>query len=472
MAELEGYLQLRDEFGNCSEIVHNCRTLAYLRNSGAGFRPADVCVDCCCDSIDQCEYTTPGDADEPAPWYDPILPASGEFLGLWGSLNLAPPTADDGVVGNKTLTFTGMLLSTTKRGKAFGMEWLSNALAPFCTSCTGREMTVFTHCPSRCDDATSDFADAQDEANAEPEEPNILDLSNLFDAEGCEVEGADDPLEPGPDVEPLDDTGQRDILRVQYVNGSLQELEADFPDCYGCRVTFQFELLDTETFLEGVEICEISPEDSPDQRVPCRRICVTTDDFSDVDPCDVCGPRCDCVAVEPDTLEGSATSNTLADGAAECRYSAPILCKRYACLIDEFPNSQAVPVVSIYAGSQDLENVSVSIMRAVTGLPNPMTATGGEVYGVRDAESTALITRVPAGSTMTLDARSGQSYLDCPGFARQSAAPLVSACGNRKYRHPRLCCGNRYWLAVELDCYTTTHDDWRVFGSIHGVERT
>lgn len=466
MADVEGFLELRDEFGACTDIINNCRTLAFLQNSTSnGFRPALDCPDCCCPDIDPCEYTTPNSEDEPAPWYDPVNPGSAEFLGLWGSLRTSQPEPVDGVVGPKTLTFSGVLMSETKRGKTFGMEWLSSTLTPFCVSCSGREATIYTYCPSGgCDEP-------EIPEEPEPEEPPTpFSIADIFDADGCEIDGADDPLDVGPELEPLVDTGERDLLRVQYVAGSLQELEADFPDCYGCRVTFQFELLSGETFLAGEPICEISPEDLDDLDVPSRGICLG-DQITGLQDCDACGVKCACTGTIEDSIENSPTANTMPDGAAECRYSAPLQCKTYACLIDASPFAQSAPVVSIYAGSQDMENVSVSFMEATTGLPNPMTSLGAEVYANREPESTALITRIPAGTTLTLDARSNTSTLNCPGFAPKSGAPLVSGCDNRKYRAPRLCCGLRYWLIIEVDAYTTTHDDWRVTGSTHGAER-
>ena len=469
MSTLEGFLQLRDEFGSCVDLIHNCRTMSFLNNTpfNGGFRQAVDCDDCCCEDFDDCEYTTP-DGLEPAPWYDPNNPASAEFLGLWGSLNISQPEGDGSITPPKMLTFTGSLISTTKRGKAFGMAWVDGVLSPFCVSCSGREATVFTHCPSLCGEPV--FVPPPPEPVDGEGPPNMLDLSGLFDADGCELDGADIPLTTGPPLPALVDDGQRDILRVEYINGSLQQLEADYPECYGCRVTFSFNLLDAETFLIGEPICEISPIDEPEIDVPCRRICIG-ENLEGPDICGACGIPCECRGEIVDDLTDSPTSNTLADGAAECRYSAPLLCRRYACLIDAFSYEQAAPVVSINAGSQDMTNVSVSIFQATTGLPNPMTALGNDIYGTRQPESQALISRIPAGATLTLDARDNGAHLDCPGFARQSGAPLVSGCDNRKYRHPRLCCGLRYWLIVEVDCFTTTHDDWRITGSIHGTER-
>ena len=470
MAELEGYLRISDQFGNCTELINNCRTLAYLANTPLpSFRPAVVCEDCCCPSIDDnATHTTPDNIDEPAPWFDPLDPATTEFFGLWGSLNLAQPPLEDGIVPPKTITFSGVLLSGTKRGRMFGARWIEEQLNPLCVSCSGRAVTVYTYCP---DDSCISEQNPIPQPDPPEPEPDLLDISNIFDADGCEIDGADLPLEPAGELAELVDTGQRDLLRVQYVAGSLQELEADFPDCYGSRITFQFELLDSETFLEGTPICQISPSDFGDGLdVPCRRICID-EPAPSLESCGACGVPCECETDYTIIVDGSAASNVLPDGAAECRYSAPLSCRRYACLTEPSPLNQVTPVMSLFAGSQDLENVSITVYQAVTGLPNPMTSLGAEIYGTRQPESTALISRVPAGSTLALDGRDSSLTLNCPGFPPASGSPLVSTCDGRRYRHPRFCCGLRYWIIIEVDCYTTFHDDWRLTGAVHGVSR-
>ena len=471
MAALEGYLKLEDDSGLCAELVHDCRTLSFLRNhSAAGWRTAIECDNCCCEDIDPCEYTTVDGEENPAPWYDPAQPASTEFLGLYGSLNLAQPTNFGGVVPPRTLTFTGVLMATTKRGKVFGMDWLSSVLTPLCVSCTGRQATVYAFCPSECDDGTI-VIDPEEPGN-ETVAPVTLDLSEFYDETGCELDIACDPLPPS-DIALLEaaDDGQRQLLRVLYVPASLQELEMDFPNCYGCRVTFQFTIADDESFLDGMPICEISPADS-DVQPPPTSPCVVSPDDSDGGTCGACGVACACEDAPTPTTADTATSNTLADGAAECRYSAPLLSQRYACLTDANLFEQSAPVINIHSGSEEMTNARVTFYQAITGLPNPMSALGGDIYATRQPEATALITRIPAGSTLTIDGRSNQTTLTCPGFGTNSGSPLVSECDNRRFRAPRFCCGNRYWVVIEVDCYTTTHDDWRLTGAIHGVERS
>lgn len=130
----DGYLALA---GN--EIVNTARATAYARNAG-------LAVQC-----DPCESAASviGDppywqVDEDAPWWDPAMPQSAGFLGVFGldvaGFNTNPvsrtPTALIGggsVLGpltrtHREITFTVALIATGECELAYGLEWLSAAL--------------------------------------------------------------------------------------------------------------------------------------------------------------------------------------------------------------------------------------------------------------------------------------------------------------------------------------------------------
>lgn len=467
MPNVQGYLQLSSEFG-CVELIHDCRTLAFMRNSAElskATRGTIDCTDCCCPDIDPVEYTTPDDAENPAPWYDPDNPASAEFLGLFGRLEMVRPTGTTGSDANRRLVYEGIAFSETTRGRAFGLRWIGEQLEPACKSCTGTSATIYPHCPSEC----GPELDENDEPIVIefPDPATAFDLSTLFADDCCELEGADAPLGPAAETLILPDNGARTLIQVRYVPGSFTELATELPSCFGQRVTFEYEILGAESFTDGHLAGRIEPPAEGEPNVACQSI--SFGDVAEVNQlCDSCGPRCACVAGATLSSEDGPAANLMADGVAECRWSMPLRSRTWATLIEDFSWDLAAPVIEIHAGSGELIDARVQVWEAVSGLPNIITCAGADQYDAsRIPCGDALITRVPPAATLTLDARSMRETLTCPGFGEQPASSLVSGCDGR-FEHARMCCG-RYWVTIELpDC--VTHTDWSVDVWLHGVE--
>lgn len=151
-----------------NELWSTTRLQAYLRNVGSPLdNGADICV---CDTLTPAilgeldgVYTTP--AEDPAPWYDPNLPVSGEYLGF---LPLSIEGIDDnprgravtnavgggGVFGPqrdlpRTITVQGVLIGSTCCGSEYGLQYLSEALQGCSGSvCDGDCFRMYNCCPA------------------------------------------------------------------------------------------------------------------------------------------------------------------------------------------------------------------------------------------------------------------------------------------------------------------------------------
>ena len=143
------------------EIMNAARTVEYIWRAGSS--RFEVLAD-----VHPVLYHTQGfeeqfvsPSSDPAPWYDPSLPASGEFLGFLGEITeVSTPTARQvstlargGAqlggyrLGPRTLTVKGFLIATTWAGQQYGREWLANALSS-CLGCGLCDSQVYLYAPT------------------------------------------------------------------------------------------------------------------------------------------------------------------------------------------------------------------------------------------------------------------------------------------------------------------------------------
>lgn len=172
-----GYL-----YFNGVEIASNERVLAYLRGNMeygfAGLRHANTSVsaNCGCATArplycDQGsglagEYISP--ALDDAPWYDPDVPESAEFAGLFiedieGFDSVVSRDFEAGAIsgsslgplklGGRCLTYTGWLRAKTCCAAEYGLRWLQEALLgdPSCNNCSVGDLYMLKCCPPDTD---------------------------------------------------------------------------------------------------------------------------------------------------------------------------------------------------------------------------------------------------------------------------------------------------------------------------------
>lgn len=140
----------------CVEVMNNCRTLAYMSNMrlpGWDLPSGGRCPHCCCPAYNEDSYTTPADfSGVPAPWADPNVPASAEFVGFLldhdgFEIENAESTRLLAEGGRPRITLTGTLISTTSRGHTFGYRWVREQLIDPCGGgCAGISLLGFEHC--------------------------------------------------------------------------------------------------------------------------------------------------------------------------------------------------------------------------------------------------------------------------------------------------------------------------------------
>lgn len=133
----DGYFTLDGQ-----EVINVARTEAYTENADMHwFKPA-FDVPHLPEMLDHLPYTTP--ALDPAPWYDPDVPESGDFYGYYPldvagiddstrTSSVFESTVDGGLPGRlrhatKSAVFNGLLLGRNDKAVEYGMRWLSRVL--------------------------------------------------------------------------------------------------------------------------------------------------------------------------------------------------------------------------------------------------------------------------------------------------------------------------------------------------------
>lgn len=442
MPDLLGHLEIGSECCGLTELVSSCRAMGLIKQAGGCSKYWKVkdCDDCCCAPLD------PGGDITDTPWYDPLIPQSREFLGLYGSLNLASPANQTTVSASgsttaavpKQLTFVGAIVASSQAGVAFGEQWVEKTLIPECPSCDGVSVRYHTFC--------------NDTIVADPPETEQVVPDPYV--------GWDDPCNPGDperllpaDVPTLIDSGQRDLLRVRYNAGSYTALNEDpsqaIPVCAGKRITFSFTVLESYQYLEPVDACTIEGDE-----IDCCYCVPTTWEAPAEIEQDATQPWCnDAAAI---TTEDRTAPSTPAETA--CQWSMPLSTWRHSCLTPYVAGDSADLVVTIGGGDIDAYNVAITFWEAQPGWPSPTHPVGRVVYRNETATGRAHIQQLKAGSTVTLDGRTS------------TGTEGVSGCSGI-FRQPKQACARRTWVSVDFDCLNPPGDGWSMSVTVHPRER-
>lgn len=457
--EFLGHLELRDG-GACTELISNCRSLAYLSKLACR-SPwfVEDCEDCCCDIIDLGYGTSPADGPNVAPWYQATIPASAEFLGLYGHLTMTRVSADG--ISTDRITFTGIVLATSIRGSNYGCQWVNRSVEPYCQNCRGIQATVYAHCGENPDSVV--------EAIPESPRPDPKIGLDLCDTEEPPILGT------APAATPFADSGARQLLNVNYVDDSFTVLEdLNIPGCFGKRVTFSFDVNNTFSYTDPFPVCEFGPgAEDPDSaeepfNPPCRPLGVTNAAPVEND-CGRCGRPCYCDTNEQlETTEDTVSPGALSDLAHACQWSKPLCSKRWTCVTPPIPWDEGVPTIRIDAGSAPLENVMVTFWDAHPGLPDPGTHVGAGIYENRSPIESPIQLHVPQTASIDIDGRSGQATLNCDGT--RGAGSLAGSCDGGAPTVPTVRCGRRIWIVIDIDCANES-PDWKAKVEIAGRER-
>lgn len=455
MADLQGHLMLGSGCAGCEiELISNCRTLNNIATTdptcGTAWNIGD-CDSCCCEHLD------PGGRLEDSPWFDRLVPASGEFMGLFGDLTLGPAgVGSDGAAPPRYITFAGAVVSSTERGAVFGEQWLREQLTPTgCSICGGRSATYSLFCG---------------EANPAPPcpPPNPIPDPSVGFAGPC-CYGEPEALGAAPDAWQLIDDGTRTVSRVSYVAGSLAPTtgEGEMPACYGRRVTFSLLVESSEQYGAPIMAGSVGGTSAPWECCECAPVHFSAPLPEMVEPDCLVPPG----AVRPrpyviSTVDTAApVLSEVDDLRAPLQWSAPLSAWRAGMLTPVTPFGFADLEIVIYAGATAVTNVSVGIWAAKTGWPHIAHPAARSLY-LPESGAIARITHIPAGGTLTLDGRGSRQTLYCNG-RDVDAARIVSRQSGGLWRSPIVECGRRQWVAIDFDCLTPPDNEWRMDVRLH-----
>lgn len=424
------------------EVVNHTRLNAYLESVGS---PLDSWAGCGCptfteDILEEEPYTTPDDPDSPAPWYDPDVPASGEFAGLMvlsvDGLDDYPVqrTVTGGIAGGgaigtarvvpRTITYTALVLGATCCGVDYGLQWLAQVLQGCAAGqCDGDCMTVYNCCPG---------------AVETPEEFNALHRRTLRRV--ALVDGPRVTARQGSGCEAGACQTGADILTVEWV------MTATMP----------------WLFTDAMPVLEVVPP--MDLGTECVDWCLHgAGDAACAGGCRFAAcpdPTAKCA----DTRCVPALPPTAGIPLATC-FCLPVAVERacYPMDLSSRPNwSNDVPIITLRAGQDEIRNVTIEVFEKAT--------TSQTCEEIADANrcsphSSWTITYVPAGGAVTLDGQTGRATVECGGTCESS--PDVYGFDGLPVQFPDFDCAS-YCVCISTDVANPPGADSLITLSVSG----
>lgn len=371
------------------EIVNLTRLNAYLTNVGSPFDSGAAV--CGCDNLtpamlgepELTAYDTP--ATDPAPWYDPDYPLSGQFLGFL-------PLSMDGIDNNprrrtvsnavggggvfgpvrdqpRTITVRGVLIGTTCCAVDYGLYYLSEALSSGCTgdTCDGDCFEMLACCPEE-GQTPAQFLAASRRTFRRTALVSGPDVIRRVGASSCAAgcQGGD-------------------LLEVEFV------LTAATPWAW----TDPTPLLDVPLPVADPDACvEWVVGTSMDGCIgaPCA------------DPAEACADPRNPVPAPPAPSIPSTSFCLPLEPARTC-YTVDLSAR------PQWGND--VPIITLVAGSSELRNIRVSIFER----PDQTLQTCDQIAdaNVCDALNDFIITYVPPGGSVTIDGQISRATTECGG---------------------------------------------------------
>lgn len=451
---------------NGVEVWNMVRLSAYLANVGSPFDSGPEI--CSCDTINATNlgatdaegnpvtaYTTPDDLDQPAPWFDPDLPVSSEFLGFLPltisgdndnprSRAVTNAVGGGGVFGPsrvqpRTLTVQGVLIGTSCCGVDYGMHYLSELLSG-CSgdACDGDCFEMFDCCPTEV--LTKPQLDAVHgrtfRRTALVSGPTEVSRQGTGSCSRGNCAGGDlvtiefilvaatpwawtDPT-PLLDV-PFPGAGEGDCIEWCFPQATEDDcILWDLSGVGGCVWE-----LDGGFWCTDVVVAEACPGED----------CLHADCVSSMGAC------ADPLRPVPTPPQPSApTAPFCVPLAPERTFYSIDLTNRPTWSVD-------VPIITINAGFQELRNVRVTFYEKPTG----STDTCEEIADAnRCAPSNDFyITYVPPGGSITIDGQIGRATIDCGGECTSASTVFGSGDGGPLVINPLDCA--EYCVVLEAD---------------------
>lgn len=431
------------------EVINTARLRAYLETVGSPLDSGSAI--CGCDTLtnevlDQAPYTTPDDPDSPAPWYDPDVPESADFAGF---LPLSFEGIDDypvkravtnAVVGGgalgparvqpRTITVTGILLGATCCAVEYGLHFLAEALQG-CTgsACGGDCVTMFNCCPG--------------------EEETAEDFNARHRRTYRRVALVDGPTVTARHGDGSCSSGQcsigADIITVEFV------LVAATPWAWTDEMPLLDVHLPTDDDTECITWCLHTGDGAAGECADdnaCRLAACPDSTAACADP----------ACTTPSPPQPASPSSCFCEALATNRECYELnLSSRAAWGTD-------VPVISVFAGSEDLRRLTVSFYERAEKDGN---LSCGEIADSKRCDPVAVfeIGFVPAGGTLVLDGQIGRATVECGGSCETSTS--VWGADGAPAAWPAIDCAT-LCLCLETDAMMPPADDARLTVSVTG----
>lgn len=416
---LQGYFTIAD-----SEVVNHARLQSYIDNGlVGGFEHLEACgCPTLAESLGEV-YVSP--STDPAPWYDAAVPASGEFAGFLllsmtghdtrpTTRSVSQAVTGGGVFGAqrvtpRTIVVSGVLLGSSCCGVSFGLKWLGQALDTCVgVGCEGADMGVLSCCPSTDD-------------------PDIFATYGRTMRRVALVSGPTVTRRAGDGCE----SGcTADVLFVEFV------LTAGEPWLWSPAVEVLSQPVPTDDGSACIDWRLTAEGEGCGTDADCCRLaaCATADDCSD--------PEC-----ETPSPPSVATP-------VSC-FCLPLAVNRTCHEIDTSSvpaDFDALPIITLTAGSADLRRVTVSFYEQGSG---DCCDSADAAYC--DPVAVYHTGYLPAGAQMVYDGQTRRVLVDC-GDGFETASDAWGAGGSPVDFVP-LGCGRDYCLTIEADAIFTPAAD-------------
>lgn len=445
-----------------NEVINVSRVEAYAKSAGMNwFRPLyenDALGYMLGDGL---RYVSP--FLDPAPWTDPDIPASFDFMGVYPldvtgiedstrSAEVTENTGDGGVPSrmrnsSKTLVFSAIILATTDAGASYGIRWLKSVLvtgpcgSQGSATCPGADLCYLDSSPDMyLPDQISNKTFAVDD----PSDP------------GTFVEAPEDCLDPylrsfrkvvfnsGPTI-----TGKREtsddmaVWSVQFTAtvGMPYEYGPEVPVLEGMlrshsgEAEDEFEDESTDDSHRGIKNPYVDPRDDDDFHYDDEGYIHTEPDCAQAEYLPIYDPLSPS-AIPPPAPPSVPLSNW--EKPKNWRRRTIAIPARY---VPEW--GEVVPKITLHARSKEIRTVRMRLYADPFG------------EGVDDERSCdwcadLVVSYIPPNHTLVLDGSEQTVYAVSDGGQRRRADSLVFRTDGTPFDWPALSCGFGYVLAVDL----------------------
>lgn len=353
--------------------------------------------------------------DEDCPWYDPSIPASAEFAGVWpmqveglDSTPLDRETIEGAVVGGsfgvdrippRVITVEAVLIARSPAGLRYGVEWLGSALRG-----------------SNCRDGGG---------------PRRLQFLNSAPAMDDRMTPENIQLAGNAESRMVVDVVQTGALEIEESFGTWA-LEGHQPT--GVRVSFELTAGVPYIWRTPLSLASgLRPADGVERTLRFENV----DEYGNLARCE--GQLSTLVDPEAAPLVDIArpvSVNALAG-------TRPLVSRRSSWVLEggRLPLwAETVPSVIIESGSQAERSIRLQWVEGVVDIDDDVTCqTVGE----------AMVGYVPPNSRMVLDALTGGATVITEDGLELNATPVVSGRWGGPWRPPVFACGNSYTLIID-----------------------